>query len=188
MNATSAPEPDFTGRTAIITGAAKGLGRAYALWLAARGCAVVASNRPAAAGPSPLHALVAQIRQSGGRAIAHEGAVEDPQAAAEAVDLACRHFGPPAIFLSNAGVQAWRDFATASLADMRALLDINLWGAILGLKAVWPAMLEAGYGRVVLTSSSAGLWGQQRSADYGASKAAMVGLARSVALDVPAGG
>ena len=178
---------DFTGRTAIITGASKGLGRAYALWLAARGCAVVVSNRPAADGASSAQAVADEIARAGGRAIAHDGAVESAQAAADMVAAATTRFGPPDIFISNAGVQAFRPFSAVTLEEMRALIDINLWGCILGLKAVWPAMVANGYGRIVLTGSSAGLWGQVQSADYAASKAAMVGLARSIALDAPEG-
>lgn len=178
---------DFSGRTAIVTGASKGLGRAYALWLAARGCAVVVSNRPAADGSSSAQEVVDEILAAGGRAAAHAGPVEVPEAAAEMVAAAERHFGPPDIFISNAGIQAFRHFSTVTLEEMRELLDINLWGCIVGLKAVWPAMVERGYGRIVLTGSSAGLWGQMQSADYAASKGAMVGLARSVALDVPEG-
>lgn len=180
-------EPDFTGRTAIVTGGSKGLGRAYALWLAARGCAVVVSNRPARDGSVSAQAVVDEIVAAGGRAVAHNGPVQSEEAAAEMVMLAQRHFGSPDIFISNAGIQAWRPFATATLEEMRELLDINLWGCIIGVKAVWPAMAEQGYGRIVLTGSSAGLWGQMQSADYGASKAAMIGLARSMALDVPDG-
>lgn len=175
----------FSGRTAIVTGASKGLGRAYARWLAAQGCAVVASNRPGADGTSTVAATVDEILADGGRAVAHDGPVESESAAAEMVALAEREFGIPDIFVSNAGVQAWRSFSSVTLDEMRSLLDINLWGCIVGLKAVWPAMVRRGYGRIVLTGSSAGLWGQKQSADYGASKAAMVGLARSVALDVP---
>lgn len=178
-------EPDFTGRTAIVTGASKGLGRAYALWLAARGCAVLASNRPAPDGSASAQTVVDEIVAAGGRAVAHNGPVQSPDAAADMVAMAQRHFGPPDIFVSNAGIQAWRPFSTVTLEEMRDLLDINLWGCIVGVKAVWPAMVERGYGRIVLTGSSAGLWGQMQSADYGASKAAMIGLARSIALDVP---
>lgn len=180
-------ELNFTGRTAIVTGASKGLGRAYARWLAARGCAVVASNRAAPDGSSSAQAVVDEIVATGGSAVAHAGPVQSVEAAAEMVATAKRHFGTPDIFISNAGIQAWRPFSTVTLEEMRELLDINLWGCIVGLKAVWPDMVERGYGRIVLTGSSAGLWGQMQSADYGASKAAMVGLARSIALDVPNG-
>lgn len=178
---------DFSGRTAIVTGASKGLGRAYAHWLARHGCAVVASNRPAADGGSSAQKVVDEIIAAGGRAVAHDGAVQSAEAAQAMVEIAERNFGPPDIFISNAGIQAWRHFSDVSLDEMRTLLDINLWGCINGLKAVWPAMVKKGYGRIVLTGSSAGLWGQMQSADYGASKGAMIGLARSVALDVPEG-
>lgn len=178
---------DFSGRTAIVTGASKGLGRAYARWLAAHGCAVVASNRPAPDGSSSAQAVVDEILASGGRAVAHDGPVQTPEAAAEMVRIAQDHFGPPAIFVSNAGIQAFRDFGSVTLEEIDQLLDINLRGVFVGLKAVWPAMVAAGYGRIVLTGSSAGLWGQVGSADYAASKAAMVGIARSLAIDVPEG-
>ena len=178
-------ELDFTGRTAIVTGASKGLGRAYARWLAARGCAVVVSNRKARDGSASAQAVVDEIVATGGCAVAHDGPVQSPDAANEMVEIARHHFGPPDIFISNAGMQAWRDFSTVTLEEMRDLLDINLWGVIVGLKTVWRSMVERGYGRIVLTGSSAGMWGQMQSADYGASKAAMIGLARSVALDVP---
>lgn len=181
------PELDFTGHTAIVTGASKGLGRAYALWLAARGCAVVASNRPARDGGDSAQTVVDEIVAAGGKAVAHSGPVQSVEAAAEMLAITERHFGTPDIFISNAGIQVWRHFSTVTLDEMRDLLDINLWGCIVGLKAVWPTMVEQGYGRIVLTGSSAGLWGQMQSADYGASKAAMVGLARSIALDVPDG-
>ncbi|KEQ53220.1 SDR family NAD(P)-dependent oxidoreductase [Sphingobium chlorophenolicum] len=179
--------PAFSGRTAIVTGAAKGLGRAHAHWLAAHGCAVIVSNRPAPDGSSSARAVVQEIVSKGGRAVAHDGPVQTPEAAAEMVRVARQHFGTPDIFVSNAGVQAFRDFGAVTLEEMDALLDINLRGVLVGLKAVWPAMVEAGYGRIVLTGSSAGLWGQVGSADYAASKAAMVGIARSLAIDVPAG-
>ncbi|ABQ66705.1 short-chain dehydrogenase/reductase SDR [Rhizorhabdus wittichii RW1] len=180
-------ELDFTGRTAIVTGAAKGLGRAYARWLAARGCAVVASNRPAADGGSAAQATVDEIVAAGGRAVAHDGPVESEAAAAELADLALSRFGGIDILVSNAGVVRWGEFGAVTADDMREVIDINLWGCIHGLKAAWPAMTARGYGRIVLTASSAGLWGQMRSPAYGASKAAMIGLARSIALDVPEG-
>lgn len=180
-------ELDFTGRTAIVTGGAKGLGRAYAHWLAARGCAVVVSNRLAADGSSPAQIAAREIVDAGGRAVAHDGAVESERSAAYMVALAERQFGAPDILVANAGIQAWRSFSTATLSEMRRLLEVNLWGAIVGIKAVWPAMISRRYGRIVLAGSSAGLWGQAQSADYGASKGAMIGLARSIALDVPEG-
>jgi len=179
--------PGLSGRTAIVTGASKGLGRAHARWLAAQGCAVVVSNRPSPGGASSAQAVVDEIVAAGGRAVAHDGPVETPEAAAEMVALAHDRFGGLDIFVSNAGVQAFRDFGTVTLDEMDALLAINLRGVLVGLKAVWPVMVAAGYGRIVLTGSSAGLWGQVGSADYAASKAAMVGIARSIAIDAPQG-
>lgn len=178
---------DFADRTAIVTGAGKGLGRAYAHWLATHGCAVVVSNRLAADGGSSARAVASEIVAGGGRAIAHEGPVEVEASSREMVELCEGHFGPPDILIANAGVQAWRPFSTVTLEEMRRVLEINLWGCILGLKAVWPVMAERRYGRIVLSGSSAGIWGQAQSADYGASKGALIGLARSIALDVPEG-
>ena len=177
---------DLAGRTAIITGAAKGLGRAHARWLAAQGCAIVVNNRPAADGSPSAQTVVDEIVAKGGRAIAHHGAVESESSASGMVELALSTFGAADILICNAGVQHWRDFALVTLDEMRRLLDINLWGTILSMKAVWPTMRTRNYGRIVLTGSGAGLWGQMQSADYCASKAAMVGLARGAAIDAPA--
>jgi NAD(P)-dependent dehydrogenase (short-subunit alcohol dehydrogenase family) len=178
-------EPDFSGRTAIVTGAAKGLGRAYARWLAAHGCAVVVSNRLTAGGESAAQETANEILAAGGRVVVHDGAVESEEAATEMADLARRHFGGIDIFVSNAGIVRWGEFGAVTIDQMREVIDINLWGCIFGLKAVWPTMVAGGYGRIVLTASSAGLWGQVQSPAYGTSKAAMIGLARSIALDVP---
>jgi NAD(P)-dependent dehydrogenase (short-subunit alcohol dehydrogenase family) len=171
---------------AIVTGAAKGLGRAHARWLAAQGCTVVVNNRPGPDGSSPAQAVVDEIVAAGGRAIAHDGEVESESSASGMVELALSTYGSADILICNAGVQHWRDFAEVTLDEMRRLLDINLWGTILAMKAAWPAMLARKCGRIVLTGSGAGLWGQMQSSDYCASKAAMVGLARGAALDAPA--
>lgn len=178
---------ELVGRVAIVTGGAKGLGRAYAIWLAQNGCAVVVSNRLKRDGTSASQSVVDEIIECGGKAIVHDGAVESEESAHEMVRLAHEYFGRCDILICNAGIQEWRDFADVTLDDMRRLIDINLWGPIYGIKAVWPSMLSAGYGRIILTGSSAGLWGQMQSAQYAASKAAMSGLARAIALDVPDG-
>lgn len=178
---------DFAGRTAIVTGAGAGLGRAYALWLATRGCAVVVNNRRGADGRSSAQALVDEIAADGGKAVAHDGAVESESAGQEMVALALDRFGSADILICNAGIQRWTDFSILSLDEMRAIIDVNLWGTLGPLKAVWPAMIAQSYGRIVLTGSGAGLWGQHQSVAYCASKAAMSGIARGLALDVPEG-
>jgi NAD(P)-dependent dehydrogenase (short-subunit alcohol dehydrogenase family) len=178
--------PDFTGHVAIVTGAGKGLGRAYALWLGRHGCAIVVNNR-LRDGISSAQAVVDEIRAFGGKAVAHDGPVEDAASARSMIDLARSAFGGVDILICNAGVQRWADFAELDLDEARRLLDVNLWGTLYLLKAAWPLMVARGYGRIVLTGSGAGLWGQQRSVPYCASKAAMVGIARALALDVPTG-
>lgn len=177
----------LTGRVAIVTGAAKGLGRAYAIWLAQNGCAVVVSNRLDENGSSAAQMVVDEITGTGGQAAVHNGPVESAESAHEMVRIAHQNYGRCDILVCNAGIQQWTDFADVTLDDMRRLIDVNLWGTIYGIKAIWPSMLSAGYGRIVLTGSSAGLWGQVQSAQYAASKAAMAGLARAIALDVPDG-
>ena len=182
-----AHDSDFTGQVAIVTGASKGLGRTYTRWLAARGCAVVVANRLAADGTSSADKVVAEITADGGQAEAHDGPVEDEASVAEMVSRAITRFGRIDILICNAGIFQPINFADVTLAQMRKVIDINLWGTILPLKAVWSTMLAQGYGRVILSSSSAGLWGQAQSADYAVSKSALIGLARATSQDVPKG-
>ena len=182
----TAAAPDFTGRVAIVTGAGKGLGRAYALWLARHGCAVVVNNRMRD-GVSSAQPVVDEILAAGGKAVAHDGPVEDKASADAMAALAISAFGGLDILICNAGVQCWVDFADLDVDEMRRLFDVNLWGTLLPLKAAWPPMVARGYGRIVLTGSGAGLWGQQKSLHYCTSKAAMPGIARALTLDVPAG-
>jgi NAD(P)-dependent dehydrogenase (short-subunit alcohol dehydrogenase family) len=177
---------DFAGRTAIVTGGGKGLGRAYAHWLARHGCAVVVNNR-ASGSASPASTVTDEIIAAGGRAVAHDGAVEDAASAEAMVALALARFGGTDILVCNAGIQRWTHFSDMTIADMRDLIDVNLWGTLLPLQAAWKAMIAQGYGRIVLTGSGAGLWGQQRSVHYSATKAAMTGIARALTLDVPDG-
>jgi len=177
---------DFSGRVAIVTGAAAGLGRAYALRLAKAGCALVVNNRPRG-GQSRAQAVVDEIVAAGGRAVAHDGAVETEEAGRAMVATAIAHFGRIDILVCNAGVQWFEDFDGMDLAANRAIIDVSLWGTLYPLHAAWPHMVRQGYGRVVLTGSGAGLWGQVCSVPYSAAKAAMIGIARGLALDVPDG-
>jgi NAD(P)-dependent dehydrogenase (short-subunit alcohol dehydrogenase family) len=178
---------DLIDHVAIVTGAGAGLGRAYAHWLAARGAAVVVNNRAKPDGSSTAATVVAEILEGGGKAVAHIGAVEEPDCGAAMVEVATKEFRAPDILICNAGVQRWAKFPAMPLAEMRAMIDINLWGTLHPIQAAWPAMVAGRYGRIVLAGSGAGLWGQQDSVPYCISKSAMIGLARGLALDVPKG-
>ncbi|GAC1572394.1 MAG: SDR family oxidoreductase [Sphingomicrobium sp.] len=177
---------DFSGRVAIVTGAAAGLGRAHALWLARHGCAVVVNNRPRD-GKSRAQAVVDEIVAAGGRAIAHDDVVETETAGRTMVASAIDQFGRIDILVCNAGVQWFEDFNGLDLAANRAIIDVSLWGSLYPVHAAWPHMVEQGYGRVVLTGSGAGQWGQIKSVPYCTAKAAMIGIARGLTLDVPEG-
>lgn len=176
----------FSGRVAIVTGAGKGLGRAYAKWLGERGCAVVVNNRlSGASAESSAEAVVREIIDKGGRAVAHHGPVEDPKSAMSMTKLAQDAFGGLDILVANAGIQRYVHFSEMTAEEFRSIVDVNLWGTFYPLKAAWDVMVANGYGRIVLTGSGAGLWGQPSSVHYSATKAAMQGIARSLALDVP---
>lgn len=171
----------FDGRVALITGAGKGLGRAYALWMAARGAAVVVNNRVHEGVPSSAQAVVEEIRKAGGKAIADEHAVQEDADARAMVDAAIAAFGRLDILVCNAAISLPNvPFHEVPLARVREVMDINLWGTLYPLHAALPGMLKQGYGRVVLTTSQVGLFGRAGTAPYACSKTAMIGLARSV--------
>jgi len=174
-------------RVAIVTGAGKGLGKAYALMLAQNGYAVVVSNRTHPGVPSSAQIVVDEITRLGGTAIAHEGAVDDPQAAAGMSALALERFGRIDAMICNAGIMPEGLFKDFVPETSRQLVEINLLGTIYPLQPAWRHMIEQGSGRVVLTGSAVGLFGHGTTAVYGATRSAMVGLARSLALEVPDG-
>lgn len=178
---------DFSGQVAIVTGAGSGLGKAYALWLAARGAAVVVNNRKHAGQPSSAAAVVAEIVARGGRAVADEHSVEDPKSGKAMVKAALDNFGRVDILICNAAVHWLTPFSKPDLSDFRQIMDINFWGTVYPLHAAWRVMLEQGYGRIVLTSSTGGVYGTPDCPAYSASKASMIGLARALTVDVPAG-
>ena len=174
----------FDGRVALITGAGKSLGRAYALWLAARGAAVVVNNRVHPGVPSSAQAVVDEIVAAGGRANADEHSVEDAAGARAMVDAAHDAFGRLDILICNAAIsRVNRPFQDMRIDEIREVVDINLWGTLLPLHAAFPRMVEAGYGRIVLTTSQVGLFGRAGSSAYACTKSAMIGLARAVGWD-----
>jgi len=179
----------FDDRVAIVTGAGKGLGRAYARWLAARGARVLVNNRSQPGRASTAEAVVDEIRAAGGIAAANEDAVEIESSGAAMVAQALREFGRLDIVVCNAGVSnarlALEDLSTEAL---RHLMDVNFYGSVWLVKAALPAMRSAAYGRIVLTTSTTGLYGSKSNPGYGAAKMALVGLGRCLAQDVGGSG
>jgi NAD(P)-dependent dehydrogenase (short-subunit alcohol dehydrogenase family) len=177
----------FRGRVAAVTGAGNGLGRAYGRWLAAQGCAVVINNRAHPGVPSSAQGVVDEITAAGGVAVAHDGAIDDRHSAAAMVELAVSQYGKLDVLICNAGVLPQGPFAELDLDEAARLVNINLMGTMYPLQAAWRWMLAQGYGRIVVTGSTVGVYGHAGSAAYGATRAAVIGLARSLTLERPPG-
>lgn len=177
----------FDGRTAIVTGAGGGLGRAYALELARRGANVVVNDLGAArdglGASAAAEAVVEEIRSAGGTAIADGGDVTDFDAMTRMVEGARDQFGSVDILINNAGVLRDRSFANMSPADFEFVLRVHLLGSAIVTKAVWETMRFQRYGRILMTASSSGLYGNFGQANYGAAKLGIVGLARTLHLE-----
>ena len=177
----------FAGQTAIITGAGGGLGRCYALELARRGARVVVNDLGGAADGrgegSAADAVVAEIEAMGGEAIANRASVTDRDAVAAMVRQALEAFGRIDILINNAGILRDKSFLKMELDDAQAVLDVHLMGAFNCTKAVWAVMAEQGYGRIVMTTSPSGLYGNFGQANYGAAKMGLVGLMNTLKIE-----
>ncbi len=179
---------DFTGRVAIVTGAGGGLGRQHALALAARGAKVVVNDlggaRDGSGGSlSAAESVVAEIRAAGGEAMANGASVTDFEAVHAMVQQALDAWGRVDILVNNAGILRDKSFAKMEIADFRTVVDVHLMGAVHCCKAVWPHMIEQKYGRILMTTSSSGLYGNFGQSNYGAAKLALVGLMQTLALE-----
>ncbi len=179
---------DFTGRVAIVTGAGGGLGREHALALARRGAKVVVNDlggaRDGSGGSATAaEAVVAEIEALGGEAIANAASVTDFDAVKAMADAALERWGRIDILVNNAGVLRDKTFAKMELDDFRFVVDVHLMGAVNCTKAVWETMRTQNYGRVVMTTSSSGLYGNFGQANYGAAKMALVGLMQTLAIE-----
>jgi NAD(P)-dependent dehydrogenase (short-subunit alcohol dehydrogenase family) len=181
-------ELDFNGRVAIVTGGGGGLGRQHALALAARGAKVVVNDlggaRDGSGGSlSAAESVVAEIRAAGGEAIANGASVTDFDAVQAMVKQAVDTWGRVDILVNNAGILRDKSFAKMELADFRLVMDVHLMGAVHCTKAVWPYMNEQKYGRILMTSSSSGLYGNFGQSNYGAAKLALVGLMQTLSIE-----
>jgi len=187
------PELGFDNRVAVITGAGRGLGRTYALLLASRGAKVVVNDtggslKGEGSSAGPADEVVAEIRSAGGEAVACSASVSTPDGASAIVKSALDHYGRIDILIHNAGIVRAASLKQMTLEDFDAVLDVHLRGAFLIVRSAFVPMCKAGYGRVVLTSSIGGLYGNHRVANYGVAKAGLIGLSNVVALEGAAEG
>jgi len=172
------------GRVAIVTGAGQGLGRTHALALAAYGAKVVVNDL---AGPDTIsanaEAVAAEIREAGGEAIANGANVANLEQVEAMVQQAMDQWGRIDIIINNAGILRDKSFLKMSMDEFRLVIDVHLIGSANCTKAVWEIMREQGYGRIVMTSSSTGLYGNFGQTNYGAAKMAMVGMMNTLHLE-----
>ncbi|MEP9399027.1 SDR family NAD(P)-dependent oxidoreductase [Mesorhizobium sp. KR2-14] len=170
---------DLSGKVAIVTGAGSGLGRDHALLLATRGAKVVVNDLSEAA----AEGVAEEIRQAGGEAMAVGASVTDFDAVQAMVDRTVERWSRVDILVNNAGILRDKTFAKMDLADFRLIIDVHLMGSVNCTKAVWEHMRAQNYGRIVMTTSSSGLYGNFGQSNYGAAKMALVGLMQTLALE-----
>lgn len=175
-------------RVVIVTGAGGGLGRAYARFLAANGALVVVndlggSRDGSGSGTSMADAVVTEIRAAGGRAVANYSSVATSDGAADIVRAAVREFGTVHGIVSNAGILRDRAFHKMTDQDWDAVLRVHLDGGYHVVRAAWPHLREQGFGRIVVATSTSGLYGNFGQANYGAAKSGLVGLINTLAVE-----
>jgi NAD(P)-dependent dehydrogenase (short-subunit alcohol dehydrogenase family) len=178
----------FDGRAAVITGAGGGLGKTYALALAARGAQVVVndlggSTDGSGSSSNMADATVKEIVEAGGEAVANYDSVSTPEGGEAIVKAAVDAFGRVDIVINNAGILRDKTFAKLATADLEAVLDVHLKGAFFVSQPAFRQMREQGFGRFIFTSSAAGLLGNFGQANYGAAKMGLVGLSSVLAIE-----
>jgi NAD(P)-dependent dehydrogenase (short-subunit alcohol dehydrogenase family) len=174
----------FDDRVAIVTGAGGGLGRCHALGLAARGAKVVVNDLGTDGAPSDAtRRVVEEIERAGGTAMADGADVTNADEVAAMVSRAEAEWGRVDILVNNAGILRDKSFAKMEIADFEKVVGVHLMGSAICTKAVWSGMRDRGYGRIVFTSSASGIYGNFGQANYGAAKAAMIGLMNVLHLE-----
>src|SRR6185312_8915094 len=183
----------FDGRVAVVTGGGRGLGRSYAILLASRGAKVVVNDPGGGLDGDgvdcgPADCVVSEITAAGGQAVACTESVTTPEGGAAIVRTALEHYGRLDILVHNAGNVRRGSLKEMRYEDFDAVLDVHLRGAFNVVRPAFPRMCEAGYGRIVLTSSIGGLYGNHGVANYAAAKAGVIGLSNVAALEGAAEG
>jgi NAD(P)-dependent dehydrogenase (short-subunit alcohol dehydrogenase family) len=176
----------FEGKVAIVTGAGGGLGRAHALALAQRGAKVVVNDiggggATDAAWPADL--VVEEIQKFGGEALANHCDITDEASVLEMVAETIAKWGRVDILINNAGILRDKSFAKIEISDFKKVIDVHLMGSVNCTKAVWPHMIKQGYGRILMTTSGSGIYGNFGQSNYGAAKSALVGLMNVLAIE-----
>lgn len=176
------------GQVAVVTGAGRGLGRAHALLLAERGAAVVVNDvgatlDGAGAELTPAEQVIKEITEAGGRAVADATDISTPEGATRVVARAVEAFGRLDILINNAGILRDRTMAKLSPAEVDPVLAVHLGGTVWMTKAAWPLFTEQRYGRIVNTTSAAGLFGNFGQTAYAAAKAGIIGVTKTLALE-----
>ncbi len=178
---------EFQDKVVVITGAGGGLGKAHALEFAARGAKVVVNDLGGSGdgtGSSDMaDAVVAEIRNAGGVAIANKASVSSREGAKSIIDDAVAEFGTVDILVNNAGILRDKSFKKMSLDDWDIVMDVHLNGTAYVTHAAWPIMYEKNYGRIVMTSSTSGIYGNFGQANYGAAKMGMLGFVNVLAKE-----
>jgi NAD(P)-dependent dehydrogenase (short-subunit alcohol dehydrogenase family) len=182
------PQLRFDNRVAVITGAGRGLGSAYALLLASKGAKVVVNDpggslKGQGVDVGPAQAVVREIEAAGGEAVACTESVATAQGGKAIIQAALDHYGRIDILVHNAGIVRAASLKEMTYEDFDAVLDVHLRGAFHVVRPAFPLMCKAGYGRIVLTSSIGGLYGNHKVANYGVAKAGIIGLSNVVALE-----
>ena len=178
---------DFEGKVVVITGAGGGLGKAHALEFASRGARVVVNDLGGAGDGTgsgdAADLVVDEIKAAGGEAVANKASVSDKAGAQSIIDDAVSAYGTVDILVNNAGILRDKSFKNMDMNDWDVVMDVHLNGSAYVTKAAWPIMYEKNYGRIVLTSSVSGIYGNFGQANYGAAKMGMVGMMNVLSIE-----